>query len=216
MVLKLRLAPKFWREVSAVRGDFDQVIQRLMVDHECLLFEARVVEDCGVNCVRRVLASGGFEFLLQKPLLSEALGFWDYDVIAMRRESEKREVVGVQVTDQVLVYTPANVCDGAVAVVVKVAVYRRLPDYDKAAINLAWRRIAVGRTLHRVVWQNDVMFYMPRKVGERESVIAEAVGDMGEALERVGAGRVLTDVYELRRVREMASKYGESVAGCLG
>jgi len=211
VVLRLSFAPKLWSEVSTVNRDFDQVIQRLMAAHTCWMFEPRQVVDRGVTCVRRVLVSGGFEFLLQAPSASEAFGLWDYDVIAMRRETEKGEAVGVPMTDHVLVYPPGSVCDGAVAVLIKVAAYRRLAEYEKAVINLAWKKIGVGRTVRRLVWLNDIILYMPRKLGE--TVIAEAVEDMGDALESAGVGRVLTDLYELRRVREMAGKFGESVVG---
>ena len=77
-MLRLRFDVGLWSKVSAVREDFDKVIERLVATHGCSLLEPRPVVVRGTVatcCLRCVLVSGGYEFLLQRP--REGLGEWD-------------------------------------------------------------------------------------------------------------------------------------------
>jgi hypothetical protein len=97
-----------------------------------------------------------------------------------------------------------------VVVVIKRKEYKALPEHVKMAISLSWKRLSMGRTVHRLSYGNQVIFLMTidptaRQVGSiiHEKALNEALADAGDV------GRVSVDRYELKLARKLVSEYGE-------
>lgn len=70
-------------------------------------------------------------------------------------------------------------------------------------------KIRKGRSVQRISWKDDVILYLTGTSNEAGGI--EAVEDMNDFLESIGVGRVISDPYELRRIGEMAVKFGETL-----
>jgi hypothetical protein len=206
VALRLRMSPALWGKVSRRQPDFDRTLETFLRGVECRIIEepdlvvnrqARVAS----GTVRHVITAERFELRLSRPD-----GWWDWDVEDLFPRVE-RDVLGALIEDQITVYAPDAVYCGEFAILVKTGRYRQLPDYDQVPINLAWNEIRKGRNVQRLFWKDDVIFYLPSN-GEEEKA---AVDNMNDVLQRVSVGQVITDPYELRRIREMAVKFGETL-----
>jgi hypothetical protein len=199
-----------WARVSTRQPSFDQTLETFLSGVECYMIEEPelVVErDKGTGVaagtVRHVIAAESFELRLRKPD-----GWWEWDLVELL-PAKHRDGQRVRVEDEFVVYKPDGVFRDEVAFVIDRS-YRKLAGYLKAPIGLAWRRIVRGREVRRVFWEDDVIFLLTPTSGG-VPVFEGAEDDMNEALESVGAGRVITDPYELRKIREMAVRFGETL-----
>jgi hypothetical protein len=207
-VLWLRVSPTLWTKVSRRQPSFDRTLEAFLRGVECYMIEEpELVVDkearVAAGSVRHVIAAEGFELRLRQPD-----GWWDWDIVELLPRVE-RDVSGRWIDDQITVSAPEAVYYGEVAVLIKTRRYRQLPDYDQVPVNLAWNRLRKGRSVQRIFWKDDVIFYLTCKREETSSV--EAVGDINDALQKVSVGQAITDPYELRRIREMAVKFGETL-----
>jgi hypothetical protein len=179
--------------------------------------------------IRHTILTEGYEFLLEKPADKNA--DWSYDIMLLRPRgaSKPSELVRfARIIDQITVYKPDSAPrapEGAdpmvlnltkpdstgvrqeFAFVIKTRNYKPLAAYLKAPINLAWKKIKEGRTVQRVFWEEDVIFLLTRNTDHASTLEDEA--NLQDVLESVGAGRVITDPYELKKIREMAAKFGD-------
>jgi hypothetical protein len=208
MGLLLRFSEALWEKVSRRQLDFDQAVTRFLQSTACwMLEEPELVVDGKVGTVagriRHVIVAGGFEFRLRRP----DCGWWDWDIVDLMPAVE-REVAGVRIEDQIAVYKPQDVYRGEVAFVIKRRNYRNLALHLKAPISLAWNKIRQGRDVRRVFWNDDVIFLLTPK-RHSPSMTEDGVNELKEALESVDAGCVITDQYELTRLRKIAQSFGE-------
>jgi hypothetical protein len=206
MVLRLRISPTLWQKVSRRQPCFDQTLETFLRGVECHFIEEPdlvVNKQAGVaaGTIRHIIAAEKFELRLTRPD-----GWWDWDIVDLLPRLE-RNVMGALIKDQINVYAPEAVYRGELAILLRIGKYRQLPDYDQVPINLAWNQIRKGRNVQRLFWKDDVIFYLASN-GEEAEV---AVNEMNEVLERVSVGRVITDTYEMRRIRELAVKFGETL-----
>jgi hypothetical protein len=170
----------------------------------CWIFEEPSVQVNRRN--KRFLAVEDFEFELETSVSGSV---WDYDVVSLRPRSD-RDGCGVRVDEQVEVYKPEDACRNEFAFVIKTKTYRNLAPHLKAPINLAWRKAKEGRDVLRVFWNDDVIFYFPLRF-EKLGNVEDVTRALDEALQSVGAGCIISDPYELKRLREMSLKFGQTV-----
>jgi hypothetical protein len=213
---ELRFSEALWEKVSRRRPDFDRVVTRFLQSVECWMFEEpELVVDgkvgTAVGTIRGVIVAGGFEFRLRRP----ECGWWDWDIVDLMPAVE-REVAGVRIEDQIVIYKPQDVYRGEVAFVVKRRNYRNMALHLKAPISLAWNKIRQGRDVRRVFWNDDVIFLLTPKRQDIISMTEDEVNELKEALESVDAGCVITDQYELIRIRKMVQKFGEDPTAAKG
>lgn len=227
MVLRLRISPEVWSAATEVDPNFDQTIQKHL-NGVCWLFsEERPVYDgltgaCRFTGVYQMVATANFQFYLEKPKVLHA--GWDYDIVFFSRIKKFDRCVAIagrEVQDEIVVLAPGqgilaqSAVLAEVGFIVKTHEYRQLASHLKAPINLAWGKIRKGRTTQRVFYGDDVLFLLKNK----DSTQAGPASDndlMDEALRDVGVGRVITDPYELRKLREMIDKFGETMSGKVG
>jgi hypothetical protein len=233
VVLVLRIAPQLWAKVSVRQPDFDRTVQRFMDGGVCWMFDQPHLEvdrksGTASGRVRHVIETSNYEFLLEKPTVPGAE--WDYDIVHLQPATSK-EGAGAELRDEILVYKPENApakrdnVDPIVrqltepdrsgvrqefAIVVKTARFKPLASYLKAPINLAWHRVRRGRTYQRVFWGDDVIFLLTVNRSEPNPSTVQDEQNLQDALESVDAGRIITDPYELKRIREMAAKFGDN------
>jgi hypothetical protein len=238
MVLRLRIAPALWAKVNRHQPDFDRTVERFMRDGASWMFnspELEVSNGFTRGRIRHTIVTEGYEFLLERPADKNA--DCNYDVIHVRpRESSKPSelVQSARIIDQITVYKPDNaprVPEGVdplilhltrpdqhgvrqeFAFIIKIKNYKPLAPHLKAPINLAWKRIKEGRTVQRVFWEDDVIFLITQNPTAKHASTLEDETNLRDALESVDAGRIITDPYELKKIREMAAKFGEMVSG---
>jgi hypothetical protein len=236
MVLRLRVSPELWAKVSPRQPDFDQTVQKFMNGGVCWILtqpSLQVDQKSGTasDKIRHVIETSNYEFQLEKPRISGAE--WDYDIIHLQSATLK-EGKGAQLQDEIVVYKPENAparrdhVDPLVrrlvepdrngvrqefAIVIKTARYKPLASHLKAPINLAWQRVKMGRTYQRIFWGDDVIFLLTiTPTATRISTLGDEE-KLNHELESVDAGRVITDPYELKRIREMAANYGDTPEG---
>lgn len=234
MVLMLRMAPALWARVSPRQPDFDRTVERFMRDGASWMINSPELEVSGGltrGRIRHTIFTQGYEFLLEKP--AEKNADWNYDIIHLRpREPSKPSelVQSARIIDQITVYkpdqaprAPAGVdpivmnmarpdCNGVrqeFAFIVKTPHYKQLAPHLKAPINLAWKQIKEGRRVQRVFWEDDVIFLLTRSA-DHASTLEDEV-NLQDVLESVDAGRIITDPYELKKIREMVSKFGDAL-----
>jgi hypothetical protein len=210
MVLRLRISEALWARLSKLQKDFDQVVQQFLDGSTCWMFdepELRIDKSAGVATGRisHVIVAEDCEFRLEKP--NGIMGV-DYDLVGLRPRSEGIGS-GTEVKERILVCKPDGVFSGDVAVVIKTGNFKRLAAHLKATINLAWRRLLKDREVRRLFLDGDVLFYLTPN--DDASMVEETFEDLNDALVSVDAGRVIRDPYELRRIREMAVKFGETL-----
>jgi hypothetical protein len=178
--------------------------------------------------IRHVIEANGYEFLLEKPCVPG--GEWNYDVIHLQPVTLK-EGRGAKLQDGIVVYKPdeaparqdrvdpfvrrlvepdRNGVRQEFAIVVKIARFKPLASYLKAPINLAWQRVKRGRTYQRIFWGGDVIFLLTIDRNAPNPSTLQDEQNLQDALESVDAGRIITDPYELKKVREMAAKFGDN------
>jgi hypothetical protein len=233
MVLVLRIAPSMWAKVSVRQPGFDRTVQKFMDAGVCWMFDQpRLAVDrksgTASGRVRHVIEANGYEFLLEKPCVPGAE--WDYDIVHLQPATGK-EGNGAKLEDEIVVYKPENApakrdhVDPIVrrlaepdrngirqefAIVVKTARFKPLAGYLKAPINLAWQRVRRGRTYQRVFWGDDVIFLLTIDRNAPNPSTVQDEQNLQDALESVDAGGLITDPYELKRIREMAAKFGDN------
>lgn len=216
MGLELRFSEALWEKVSRRQPDFDRAVTRFLETVECWMFEEpELVVDGKVGTaagtIKRVIVAGGFEFRLHRP----ECGWWNWDIVDLMPAVE-RDVAGVRIEDQIVIYKPQDVYRGEVAFVIKRRNYRSMALHLKAPISLAWNKIRQGRDVRRVFWNDDVIFLLTPKRHDILSMAEDGVNELKEALESVDAGCVITDQYELTRIRKMMRKFGEDPTSTKG
>ena len=235
MVLVLRIAPELWAKVSLRQPDFDQTVQKFMDGGVCWMFDQPSLEvdrksGTALGKIRHVIETSDYEFLLEKPCVPGAE--WNYDIIRLQPATLK-EGKGAKLEDEIVVYKPEtaptqreyvdpfirrlvepdrNGIRQEFAIVIKTARFKPLAGYLKAQINLAWQRVRMGRTCQRVFWGDDVIFLLTAMPTATRISTLEDEENLNRELESVDAGRVITDPYELKKIREMAAKYGDTSA----
>jgi hypothetical protein len=211
LVLRLRFAPELWKRVSRRLPELDRAVESFLASVECLMVEEPelVVDEKAAAAsgrVRRAIFAGGFEFRLRRP----DAGWWDWDIVGLL-PAAKRDAQGVRVEDQIVVLKPDRAFPGEVAFVINKRIYRKIAPHMRAPIGLAWHRIRQGRDARRVFWNHDVIFLLTPNLDSSFHGGEDGVANLKEALESTGAGCVITDPYELQRIREMVAKFGETL-----
>jgi hypothetical protein len=231
MVLTLRIAPALWAKVSVRQPEFDQTVQKFMDEGVCWMCDQPSLQrksGTASGKIRHVIEANGYEFLLEKPCVPGAE--WNYDVIHLQPVTLK-EGRGAKLQDEIVVYKPdeaparqdrvdpfvrrlvepdRNGVRQEFAIVVKAARFKPLASYLKAPINLAWQRVRMGRTYQRIFWGDDVLFLLTAMPAATRVSTVEDEENLNRELESVDAGRVITDSYELKKIREMAAKFGDT------
>ncbi len=233
MVLVLRIAPAMWAKVSVRQPSFDRTVQKFMEGGVCWMFDQPSLEvdrksATASGSVRHVIEANGYEFLLEKPCVPGAE--WDYDIVHLQPATLKQGN-RAKFEDEIVVYKLENApakrdhVDPIVrrlaepdrngirqefAILVKTARFKPLASYLKAPINLAWQRVRRGRTYRRTFWGDDVIFLLTRNPNAPNPSTVQDEENLQDALESVDAGRIITDPYELKRIREMAAKFGDT------
>ena len=235
MVLTLRMAPALWARVSPRQPDFDRTVERFMREGSSWMInspELEVSNGLARGRIRHIIVTEGYEFLLERPADKNA--DWNYDILHLRpREASKPSelVQSARIIDQIAVYKPDNAprapegVDPMIlnltkpdptgvrqefAFIIKIRNYKPLAPYLKAPINLAWKKIKEGRQVKRVFWEDDVIFLVTRNPTSNRVSNTEDEINLQDALESVDAGTLITDPYELKRIREMAAKFGDT------
>lgn len=194
--------------------------------------ELEVSNGLGRGRIRHIIVTEGYEFLLERPADKNA--DWNYDILHLRpREASKPSelVQSARIIDPIIIYKPDNAprapegVDPLIlhltrldqqgvreefAFIIKTPHYKELAPHLKAPINLAWKKIKEGRRVQRVFWEDDVIFLVTRNPTSNHVSNLEDETNLQDALESVGAGRIITDPYELKRIREMAAKFGDN------
>lgn len=227
MVFRLRLSPEFWEAVSETVPTFDAVLQEHLNGEVCRLF---LQEDPWFDGVDRewkfqgtyqMLATSKYKLYLQQPAVPNPQ--WDYDVVFFLRVKDRdltKALAGRELNEEIVVLVPGtglpvqqvepNPEASEVAFVIQTSRYKPLASYLKAPIHLAWRKIKQGRQVKRLFWEDNVIFYLTIEPNATKVSSLDDAANLNDALEDVGAGRVINDPYELARIREMAAKYGDT------
>lgn len=228
MVLKVRLSPEVWEAASEAVPNFNETLQRQMNSCVCWLFRQRdPVYDTGDRMWKfqgeyQMLATDRFKYYLEKP--TEVGAQWNYDIVffqRMKKHDRAAAIAGKEINDEIAVLVPGQGLEeptkivptgsmAEVAFVVKSSKYRPLASYLKAPINMAWSKIKVGRQIKRIFWEDALVFYLTVDPNATIVSTAKDAANLNDALEEVGVGRVMDDPYELKKVREMAAKYGDT------
>jgi hypothetical protein len=182
--------------------------------------------------IRHIIVTEGYEFLLESPADKNA--DWNYDILHLRpREASKPNelVQSARIIDSIIIYKPDNAprapegVDPLIlhltrpdqhgvreefAFIIKTPHYKELAPHLKAPINLAWNKIKEGRRVQRVFWEDDVIFLVTRNPTSNHVSNLEDETNLQDALESADAGRIITDPYELKKIREMAAKFGDN------
>ena len=224
-MLKVRLSPEFWEAASEAVPTFNEILQNHLNSDVSWLFQQEdpwydnVNHEWKFQGVYQMLATSRYKLYLQQPPVSNAP--WDYDVVfflpvknrdltkAVTRRKLDEEIV-VLIPEKVLPQPKPDPTAAELAFVIRTSKYKPLAGYLKAPINLAWRKIKQGRQVKRIFWEDDVIFYLTIDPNAVKVSTVEDAGNLNGALEDVGAGRVINDPYELRKIREMAAKYGDT------
>lgn len=233
MALTLRIAPELWAKISPNQPGFDRTVEQFMRGGGSWMInspELKVADGKAHGRIRHMILTEGYEFLLEKPLDKNA--DWDYDIIHLKPKTDKTgaDMQASQINDQIDVYKPENAPrartgvdpmllhltaprDGIrqeFAFIIKTKNYKPLAPHLKAPINLAWRKIKEGRTVQRVFWEDDVIFLLTRKPLPAHASTTVDEQNLQDALESVDAGTIITDPYEIKKIREMATKFGDN------
>jgi hypothetical protein len=223
LVLKVRLSPEFWEAASEAVPTFNEVLQKHLNTEVCRLFRQEdpwydgVDREWKFQGVYQMLATSRYKLYLQQPAVPNPQ--WDYDVVFFLRVKDRdlaEALAGRELNEEIVVLVPGkglgipNPAATGVAFVIRTSKYKPLASYLKAPINLAWRKIKQGRQIKRVFWEGDVIFYLTIDPDATEVSSVEDAANLNDALEDVGAGRVMNDPYELEKIREMAAKYGDT------
>ena len=225
-MLRLRLSPEFWEAASEAVPTFDEILQKHLNTEVCRLFRQEdpwydgVDREWKFQGVYQMLATSRYKLYLEQPAVSNAQ--WNYDVVFFLRVKDRdlaEALAGTELNDKVVVLVPGrglpvqqvepNPAITEVAFVIRTSKYKPLATYLKAPINLAWGKIKQGRQVKRFFWEDSVIFYLTIDPNTKVSALEDAA-NLNDALEDVGAGRVINDPYELRKIREMAAKYGDT------
>jgi hypothetical protein len=97
-----------------------------------------------------------------------------------------------------------------VAVAVK-SKYRKLAEYLKAPITLAWMRLARGRTIRAARYGETTLFILTVDPAAREVGSITDEQNLHEALADADAGAVITDHYELQLALRLVGKFGARI-----
>lgn len=225
LVMRVRLSPEFWEAASEAVPTFNEILQKHLNSDVCWLFQQEdpwydnADHEWKFQGVYQMLATSKYKLYLQQPPMSNAP--WDYDVVfflPVKNRDLTKAVTGRKLDEEIVVLIPEKVLPppkpdpaaAELAFVIRTSKYKALASYLKAPINLAWRKIKQGRQVKRVFWENDVIFYLtidPKAA--KVSTVEDAV-NLNDALVDADAGRVITDEYELAKIREMADKFGDT------
>lgn len=231
MVLTLRIAPALWAKVSRRQPDFDLKVETFMevgVSWMVSRPDLKVENGLAQGSIRHTILTEGYEFQLEKPSVPGAE--WDYDITQLQPATSKGGD-SARLEEEIVVYKPENApahrdhVDPYVrrlsepdrngirqefAIVLKTARFKSLASYLKAPINSAWHRVKMGRTYRRVFWGEDVIFLLSTDPAATRMSTLEDEENLNRELESVDAGRIITDPYELKKIREMAAKFGDN------
>jgi hypothetical protein len=227
MVLTLRIAPALWAKVSGRQPEFDKTLASYLNRNVCWLFKQpdrrydREAREWRTFGLRFLLATGEFKFFLQ-PAMRDASDGYDITFLQRLSKNDRYDALdGTEVNDEVVVFPPLPpipsqpqpVQPREIAFVIKPLQYKTLASHLKAPINLAWGKVRIGRTTQRVFHGDDVLFLLKAKdsaqVGQTSDLLDEALCD-------AGVGRAINDPYELKKLRELIDKFGETVSDTMG
>jgi hypothetical protein len=115
-----------------------------------------------------------------------------------------------------IVETDENLLSGTVhrdvLVIFRSKEYLQLADHLKASINLSWRALVKGRTVHKVVHGDQTIFLLT--VDPAASQVGSILDEqsLDEAFSEVGGiGRVSSDPYELKLAHKLVGISGTRV-----
>jgi hypothetical protein len=220
LTLRLRIVPRVWVRAIEADAHFDCTVETYMNAGACWIFNPPPL--VGPK-VAHLIETGNFRFWLAKP--TEPGADWHYDIIHVQRlrpEDHTERSVGAQIDTDIAVTPPSagkavrldeetqQHPTDQIIFYLRVADYRKLPEHERVPITLAYCSARQGRDARRLWWMEDRIFVLT--ADGSAPTVSRAAENLGEMLEAAGVGRLLTDPYEVKRVLELADKFGENLA----
>jgi hypothetical protein len=178
--------------------------------------------------MEQLIGNGRCKVVLQVPNLQER--GWDFDITDyhhLNKWDRSDLLMGRELAEEVLVLSPEQVAFEndtglemecvplEIGVVISTAEYHRLAGHLKIVISLAWRKLKQGRLVKRVFDREWALFLLTLEPGDPEKLRGASrgidVAKMEDALAETGVGRVVTDNYEIKRLRDMTENFGETL-----
>jgi hypothetical protein len=174
---------------------------------------------------RRMVRTDRHKLMLDVPNVPDRT--WDYDITDLDSidDGERQEFAESQEINEVIVLSPdqaafenetgvdMDTVPLEIGVAVQATEYRRSADHLKTVVGWAWQRLKRGRTVKRVFWDKEWVLFLfsldPEKINEASKGADLML--MEDALREAGVGKVISDNYELKRLREMVEKFGGPV-----
>jgi hypothetical protein len=230
--VRLRISPELWAKEDD--PTLHMYLQRSMTGTCSMIIQPKRSYDQRSGVWREgpaqlIVRGDGYKLLLEVPNVQDRK--WDFDIVDFGRVDKRDRsdlLQGRELAEEVIILSPEQLAFetengfemGSVPVEVGFAInapeFNRLAWHLKSPINWAWHKLKRGRLVRRVFDHDGwVLFFLwldPNHLDRlRETSTGEDVLVMQDALAEAGVGRIVTDNYELQRLREMTEKFGEAL-----